>query len=170
MNFARIVIVKKWIESTTRRHIWTFLKFVKFYRRFIEKFNKTIKSLTNFFKKKKKEKFNKEFKFTKKTRLAFAQLKEIFIKTSILLHFDLKRKTRLKIDAFNFAISKIFVLIDWRNKSMTFRRVLLSKNVRRRTKLWNRRNWNAHRDRVVSSFSTLCRKCVVFCSNVNRSR
>jgi hypothetical protein len=54
MNFAKIAIVKKWIESTTRRHIRTFLKFVEFYRRFIKKFNKIVKSLTNLFKKKKK--------------------------------------------------------------------------------------------------------------------
>ncbi len=31
-----------------------------------------IKSLTNFFKEKKKEKFDKEFKFTKKMRIVFA--------------------------------------------------------------------------------------------------
>jgi hypothetical protein len=54
MNFARIAIVKKWIESTTRRHVRTFLKFVEFYRKFIKKFNKIIKSLTNLFKKRKK--------------------------------------------------------------------------------------------------------------------
>jgi hypothetical protein len=107
MNFAKIAIVKKWVESTTRRHVRTFLKFVEFYRRFIKKFNKIIKSLTNFFKEEKKEKFDKEFEFTKKTRIAFAQLKDVFIKTSILLHFDLKRRIRLKIDAFDFAISKI---------------------------------------------------------------
>jgi mevalonate kinase len=70
MNLAKIAIIKKWIESTTRRHVRTFLKFVKFYRRFIKKFNKIVKSLTNLFKKKKK-KFDKEFKFTEKMRIAF---------------------------------------------------------------------------------------------------
>jgi hypothetical protein len=72
INFAKIAIVKKWIESTTRRHVRTFLKFVEFYRRFIKKFNKIIKSLTNLFKEKKKKKFDKKFEFTKKTRIAFA--------------------------------------------------------------------------------------------------
>ncbi len=47
------------------------------------------------------------FKFIKKTQKAFKKLKEAFIKTSILFHFDLKRKIRLKIDVFDFAISKI---------------------------------------------------------------
>jgi hypothetical protein len=63
--------------------------------------------LTNLFKKKKKEKLDKEFEFTEEARIAFAQLKDVFIKTSILLHFDSKRKIRLKIDAFDFAISEI---------------------------------------------------------------
>ncbi len=47
------------------------------------------------------------FKLIKKAQKAFKELKKVFIKTSILLHFDFKRKTRLKIDAFDFAISKI---------------------------------------------------------------
>jgi hypothetical protein len=130
-NFARIVIVKKWIKSTTRRHVRTFLKFVEFYRRFIKKFNKIIKSLTNLLKKKKKEEFDKEFEFTKKARIAFAQLKDAFIKTSILLHFDSKRKIRLKIDAFDCAISKIlFQLIEetnqWHFVAFFFRKMFVA--------------------------------------------
>ncbi len=107
MNFARIAIVKNWVESTTRRHVRTFLKFVEFYRRFIKRFSKIARSLTNLLKEKKKEEFDKEFEFTKEARIAFDQLKEVFIKTFVLLHFDSKRKIRLKIDAFDFAISEI---------------------------------------------------------------
>ncbi len=132
MNFAKIATVKKWIELTTRRHVRTFLKFVEFYRRFIKKFNKIIKSSTNLFKEKKKAKFDKEFEFTKKTRIAFAQLKDVFIKTSILLHFDSKRKIRLKIDAFDFAISEIlFQLIEetnqWHFVAFFFRKMFVAK-------------------------------------------
>ncbi len=90
-----------------------FLEFVEFYRRFIEKFSKIAKSLTNLLKKKKKEEFDRMFELTKEARIAFEQLKEVFIKTSILLHFDSKRKIRLEIDAFEFAISEIlFQLIE----------------------------------------------------------
>jgi hypothetical protein len=53
------------------------------------------------------------FKLIKKTRKAFKKLKEVFIKTSILLHFDFKRRIRLKIDVFDFVISEIiFQLIE----------------------------------------------------------
>ncbi len=107
MNLAKIAIIKKWIESTTRRHVQTFIKFAKFYKRFIKKFSKIVELLTNLFKKKKKKEFDKMFKLIKKTRKAFNELKEIFIKTSILLYFDFKRRIRLKIDVFDFAISEI---------------------------------------------------------------
>ncbi len=66
MNLARIAIVKKWIESTTRRHVRTFLKFVEFYRRFIKKFNKIVKSLTNLLKKEKKKSSIKNLNSQKK--------------------------------------------------------------------------------------------------------
>jgi hypothetical protein len=90
-----------------RRHVRTFIKFAKFYKRFIKKFNKIVESLTNLLKEKKKEEFDKMFKFIKKTQKAFKELKKTFIKTSILFHFDFKRRIRLKVDAFDFAISKI---------------------------------------------------------------
>jgi hypothetical protein len=88
-----------------------------FYKKFIKKFNKIDESLTNFFKKRKKRKFNKMFKFIKKTQKAFKELKKTFIKTSILLYFDFKRRIRLKIDVFDFAISKIlFQFIEKTNQ------------------------------------------------------
>ncbi len=128
MNFAKIATIKKWVESTTRRHVRAFIKFAEFYRRFIKKFNKIVESLTNLFKKKKKREFDKMFKFIKKTRKAFNELKEVFIKTSILLHFDFKRRIRLKIDAFDFAISEIiFQLIkeidQWHLITFLFRKM-----------------------------------------------
>jgi hypothetical protein len=132
INFARIAIVKKWVESTTRRHVRTFLKFVEFYQRFIKKFNKIIKSLTNLLKEKKKKEFDKKFEFTEKARIAFAQLKDVFIKTSILLHFDSKRRIRLKIDAFDFAISKILSQLiektsQWHFVAFFFRKMFVVK-------------------------------------------
>jgi hypothetical protein len=72
------------------------------------------------------------FKFIKKTRKAFKKLKEVFIKTSILLHFDFKRRIRLKIDVFDFVISKIiFQLIEeidqWHLITFFFRKMFATK-------------------------------------------
>jgi hypothetical protein len=55
MNFAKIVTIKKWIESTTRRHVRIFIKFARFYKKFIKKFNKIAESLTNLLKEKKRK-------------------------------------------------------------------------------------------------------------------
>ncbi len=55
MNFAKIATIKKWIESTTRRHVQIFIKFAEFYKKFIKKFSKIAESLTNLLKEKKKE-------------------------------------------------------------------------------------------------------------------
>jgi hypothetical protein len=170
MNFAKIAIVKKWVESTTRRHVRAFLKFVEFYRRFIEKFNKIVKSLTNLLKKRKKKKFDKEFEFTKKARIAFAQLKKCFYQDIDFVALRFETQDSIKNRRIWLYDIRNFVSIDRRNESMTFRRVLFSKDVRRKAKLWNRRSWNARRDWIVSSFSTLCRRCTFFCSNADRSR
>jgi hypothetical protein len=132
MNFAKVVTIKKWIESTTRRHVRIFIKFAKFYKKFIKKFNKIAKSLTNLLKEKKKKKFDKMFKFIKKTRKAFKKLKKVFIKTSILFHFDFKRRIRLKIDVFNFAISEIISQLiekidQWHFIAFFFRKMFAAK-------------------------------------------
>jgi hypothetical protein len=42
-----------------------------------------------------------------KHKKTFKELKKAFIKTSILLYFNFKRRIRLKIDVFDFAISEI---------------------------------------------------------------
>ncbi len=55
MNLAKVVTIKKWVESTTRRHVRIFIKFAEFYKKFIKKFNKIAESLTNLFKKKKEK-------------------------------------------------------------------------------------------------------------------
>ncbi len=170
MNFAKIVTIKKWIELTTRRHVRIFIKFAEFYRRFIKKFNKIVESLTNLFKEKKKKEFDKMFKLIKKARKAFNELKKVFIKTSILLHFDLKRRIQLKIDVFDFAISEIIFQFDRRNRSMTSHCILFSKNVRSRAKLWNWRKENARDDRVMSRFSTLRERSFVFDSDIDLNK
>jgi hypothetical protein len=151
MNFAKIVTIKKWVESTTRRHVRIFIKFAKFYKKFIKKFNKIAESLTNLFKKKKK-KFDKMFTFIKKTRKAFKKLKEIFIKISILFHFDFKRRIRLKIDVFDFVISEIiFHLIEkidqWHLIAFFFRKMFAAK-----------RNYEIEKEKMF----TMIESCRVF--------
>jgi hypothetical protein len=150
MNFAKIATIKKWVESTTRRHIRVFIKFAEFYKKFIKKFNKIAESLTNLLKKKKKRKFDKMFKFIKKTRKAFKKLKEVFIKTSILLHFDFKRRIRLKIDAFDFVISEIISQLiekidQWHLIAFFFRKIFAAK-----------RNYEIEEEKMLAMIESCC--------------
>ena len=81
------------------------MNFVKFYRRFINKFSNIAALFTHILKKSKKEKFFENFEFTSTTRKTFNSLKSVFFAASILLHLDFKRKIKVKINASKFEIS-----------------------------------------------------------------
>ena len=86
------------------------MKFVNFYRRFINKFNSIAASLTDMLKKSKKEKFFEDFEMTSTTKKAFNSLKSVFFVASVLLHFDSRRKIRVETNASGFEIFDIVLL------------------------------------------------------------
>ena len=53
-------------------------------------------------KKSKKEKFFENIEITSATKKAFRSLNDVFFVASILLHFDLRRKIRVKTNASEF--------------------------------------------------------------------
>ena len=83
------------------------MKFVNFYKRFINKFNNIAIFFTNMLKRSKKEKFFENFKITSTTKKAFRSLKDVFFVASILLHFDFKLKIRVKTNVSKFKILNI---------------------------------------------------------------
>ena len=91
------------------------MKFVNFYRRFIDKFSNIAASFTDMLKESKKEKIFEIFKITSTTKKSFRILKSVFFVASILLHFDFKRKNRVKTNELKFEIFDIInQLIDVR--------------------------------------------------------
>ena len=80
------------------------MKFVNFYKRFINKFSNIAVLFTHMLKKSKKEKFFENFEITSTTKKAFRSLKIVFFVASVLLHFDFKCKTRVKTNASEFEI------------------------------------------------------------------
>ena len=83
------------------------MNFVNFYKRFIHKFNNIAASLTDMLKKSKKEKFFENFELTSATKKAFNSLKNVFFVALVLLHFDFKRKIKVKTDVSKFEIFNI---------------------------------------------------------------
>ena len=83
------------------------MKFVNFYKRFINKFSSIAASFTDMLKKSKKEKFFENFEMTSATKKAFSSLKNVFFVASILLHFDFRRKIRVKTNTSEFEIFDI---------------------------------------------------------------
>ena len=62
---------------------------------------------TDMLKKSKKEKFFQNFEITLTTKKVFRSLKSVFFVASVLLHFDFKRKIRVKTNASEFEIFDI---------------------------------------------------------------
>ena len=98
MNFVKIQIIKILFKSKFYKKIQIFINFVNFYRRFINKFSNITASLTDMLKK---------FELTSTTKKAFNSLKSVFFVALVLLHFDFRRKIRVKTNASKFEISDI---------------------------------------------------------------
>jgi hypothetical protein len=78
-----------------------------FYRRLIKDFSRITRDLTVILQNDIKKKNSNSLKMISKARIVFEILKKAFITALILCHFDSKKKIKLKIDVFEFAISEI---------------------------------------------------------------
>jgi hypothetical protein len=130
MNVSRIIIVFAWLESRNYREIQIFFEFANFYKRFIEIFSRIAKTLTFLLKKENKKRFRERFVFNTDAKKAFEILKIVFTCVSMLLHFDLDKRSQLKTNAFNFVlstiISQLVKLIDqWHSIVFWFRKMIL---------------------------------------------
>ena len=131
MQQNKIDVIQKWSVFRNVSEILRFLELCNFYRRFIKNFNKLTLSLilmlkesTKFHKKEIKRKCNwSKSKSRSKKRLLndflileiyeiFKRLRNAFLKTFILQHFDSTKFIRMKIDVLNKTIDEIFCQSD----------------------------------------------------------
>ena len=122
MDSKQIQIIKKWPKFKIYREIEIFLKFVKFYKRFIYRYSKITASLTSLLKNNKNEKKKNWFKWSDEIEQTFRQLKDIFMSTFLFIHYNLWKRNRMKTDIFNFAVTGILNQQNEHNnwRSMTF--------------------------------------------------
>ena len=86
-----------------------FLKFAKFYRRFIKEFSQIATSFIDLIKEIKKNKTRTAFFMIEEARQTFQKLKRVFINALVFQHYDFQLLIRMKIDAFKYEIEKILI-------------------------------------------------------------
>jgi len=128
MNSSRIDIIKTWFRSKMYQKIQVFLKFVNFYRRFIHYYSQIAKSLTELLRDSVKDVKTNSFIWLSEAKQAFNQLRDVFMKVSILRHFDSERHIHIEINAFNYAVANILSQSDdedqWHSIAFWFRMMI----------------------------------------------
>ena len=104
MNMKKINVIKLWSIFENFKKFQMFLKFANFYKRFIVKYAKILRSFFELFKNNKNEKQIDEFIWNEKTIKIFEKFIRMFIETSMLIHFDFKNKIIIEINVSNLVI------------------------------------------------------------------
>ncbi len=112
MNLSRVDIIKTWLRSKMYREIQVFLRFVNFYRRFIHYYSQIAESLTELLRDSVKDVKTSSFIWSNEAKQAFNQLRDAFMRASILRHFDSERHIRIEINAFDYAVASILSQSD----------------------------------------------------------
>ncbi len=112
MNSSRINIIKTWLRSKMYWEIQVFLRFINFYWRFIHHYSQIAESLTELLKDSVKDVKMSSFIWSSEAQQAFNQLRDVFMKASILRHFDSEWHIRVEIDTFNYAVASILSQSD----------------------------------------------------------
>ncbi len=107
MNSSRIDIIKTWFRSKMYWEIQVFLRFINFYQRFIHHYFQIAESLTKLLRDSVKDVKISSFIWLSKAKQAFNQLRNVFMRASILRHFDSEQHICIEIDMFNYAVASI---------------------------------------------------------------
>ena len=128
MDEERIRTIKEWPRPTTYRELQVFLGFVNFYRRFIYQYSRIAGPLTGLLKGSKAGKKSGPFEWPESAELAYRHLRDIFVSTPLLIHYDPKKKIRVETDASNFAVAGILSQQDedgnWRPVALMSRKMI----------------------------------------------
>ncbi len=140
MNSSRINIIKTWLRSNMYQEIQVFLKFINFYQRFIHHYSQIAESLTELLRDSVKDVKISSFIWSSEAKQAFNQLRDVFMRTSILRHFDSEQHIHIKIDTFNYAVASILSQSDnedqWHLIAFWFRMMI---NVERNYEIHNQK-------------------------------
>ncbi len=116
MNLSRIDIIKTWLRSKMYWKIQVFLRFINFYQCFIHHYFQIAESLTELLRDSVKDVKMSSFIWLSKAKQAFNQLRDVFMKTFILRHFDSEQHIHIEINMFNYAVASILSQSDDENQ------------------------------------------------------
>ncbi len=107
MKQFHINVITSWSELKSAKNILIFLRFARFYQRFIKEFSQIVTLLTDLIKSAKKKAMRSLFAMTSKARKAFERLKAVFVNAFILKHYDWDADLCMKIDASNREVEDV---------------------------------------------------------------
>ncbi len=140
MNSSRVDIIKTWFRSKMYWKIQVFLKFINFYQRFIHHYFQIAESLTELLRDSVKDVKISSFIWLSKVKQAFNQLRNVFMRASILRHFDSEWHIHIEINTFNYAVASILFQSDdedqWHLIAFWFRMII---NVERNYEIHNQK-------------------------------
>ena len=135
MNFNRVKAIKIWSILTSLRQLQIFLNFVNFYRRFVVKYVNISRSLSKLLKSNKNDKQIDDFIWNSKIEKTFRQHIDMFIKTSMLIHFNFNEKILVETNASSFAIDVVISQLiqtfndqaQWHSIAFYFKKIIFAK-------------------------------------------
>lgn len=107
MDPSRVEAIKSWPTPNNLRELQVFLGFANFYRRFIVRYAKVSRPLSELLKGSKNGKQVGDFIWSAEAAQAFTELIGMFTSAPILVHFDPNGKILVETDASGFAIAAI---------------------------------------------------------------
>jgi hypothetical protein len=108
MQTNKIIVVKNWSKSKFHKDMQVFINFANFYKRFVHAFFQTSAELISLLKKDEKEKFKIKFVMISETKKFMKSIKRVFMNASMLRHYEFDDESIMKMNVFDFVITKIF--------------------------------------------------------------
>ena len=112
MSSSKVNVIKTWLKLKMYQEIQVFLRFINFYWRFIHHYFQIAESLTELLKDSVKDVKMNSFIWLIEVKQAFNQLRDVFMRMSILRHFDSEQHIYIKINMFNYAVMNILSQSD----------------------------------------------------------
>ena len=107
MNSKQMRTIKKWFKLKIYKKVQVFLSFVNFYKRFIYRYFVIAASFIDLLKNNKKNKKFDLYHWDEETKQTFQQFRNIFSFAFFFIHFNFKKKIKMKTNASNFVVIEI---------------------------------------------------------------